>query len=168
MIDLAAIIIGIALRHGVTDEPRLRSVASDITAASQSTAVFCGPAADDALALTLTAIAWHESGFRADVQSCARSVDAQYTLWQLHGPVATGGHSRAEVCGDDALAASLAARALARMRGCGSIECMMRGYASGSTATHSRAATELAGLVALLMLRAGIAVRYRNGCLQAS
>ena len=167
MLDVAALVISLALRHGVTDEPRLRRVADDITAASSSTAVFCGPAADDALALTLTGIAWHESGFRSDVQSCTWSTDRQYTLWQLHGPVAMGGHTKAEVCDDNALAATLAARLLARMRGCGSLDCMMRGYASGDTHTRSRAATELVSLISLLFWNAGLIVGYRNGCLEA-
>jgi len=165
-LDVHALIAGLALRHGVADVPRLSRVADDISQASVEP-VFCGSRAADALSVTLIAIAEHESGWQERVQTCAYSVDSQYSLWQLKGSVSMGGHTKTEVCSDDALAASLAAKVLMRVRRCGSVECMMRGYASGNTLVRSRAATELSNLVFGLVWGAGIILRYRNGCLSA-
>ncbi len=86
----------------------------------------------------------------------------------MQGPVALDGWPRARVCADNALAANLAAHVLAKFRRVGSLLTMTQGYASGNTATKSRAAREIADLIATLLWRERIFVSFRNQCLEAS
>ncbi len=71
----------------------------------------CGDEAD--LCWALVATQHEESRWRLEVETCAVTGDggAAVTAWQLHKHW-RGGYSQAEVCGDNRLAASLAAAAL--------------------------------------------------------
>jgi len=165
---IVAVVMALATLHGFQDAPRLRQVAQDIWDASGTVQAFCGPAAREATAWALVSIGDHESGWDPRVQNCTwpRGNPAD-SLWQLEGIVARDGHTRAEVCSDNALAAQLAAKALGRFKRCGDLGCMFRGYASGNTATQSKAARELESAFALRISREGFTVSYVNGCLTA-
>jgi hypothetical protein len=166
---LTAIVLALALRHGHADADRLRAVAADIWRAAETSPVFCGFANHEATALALVAIAEHESGFSPAVQRCTHDPrSTQYGLFQLQGHVAMGGHTKTQVCSDNALAANLAASVLARFRRVGSLLTMAQGYASGDTRVRSKAAQEIAALIATLLWRERIFVSYRNQCLEAS
>lgn len=165
---LIAIVLALAAHHGHRDTPRIEQVARDIWTTAEHHPVFCGGAQTEASALALTAVAEHEGGFAPTVQDCsAQPRSTQYSLFQLHGPVAMGGHSKRAICADNMLAATLASRVLARFRGVGSLLVMARGYASGDTRVRSRAAREIADLIATLLWRERIFVVYRKSCLTA-
>jgi hypothetical protein len=166
---LTAIVLALALHHGHRDETRLRQVAADIWAAAESSPVFCGQAAVESTALGLVAIAHHESGWHPRVQDCRYNPhDPAVSLFALQGPIARGGRSREAVCSDNALAARLAGFVLTRFRRAGSLYVMARGYASGDTRIVSRAAREIADLIAALHWRERIVVAYRDRCLTAN
>lgn len=135
------------------DRARLSAVANDV--ATVATEAPFG--SKEATALALVAIAQHESGFAADVQTCRRNGDGgrSVSLWQLQGPWAWDGHTRAEVCASPELAATLALGVLSRHARCGTYGGMFRGYASGSCATKSDAGEALCRSWVRLLGRAG-------------
>lgn len=105
-------------------QARYDSIATDIAAVlSDETEVplFQGPAGREATALLLATIAWHESGFRKDVDSCkgalsrgdqGRSVGL---LQVMRGPNYEG-HSAKEICSDRQLAIRLGLHVLRRAK----------------------------------------------------
>jgi len=173
MLDLAPIVIGLALAHGHKDTDRLRGVAEDITSVSAESTLFCGPRQADATALALVAVAEHESGFWRRVQDCSvcdgvtgwcdrgRSI----SLWQLHvGSGAWQGFTRAEVCSNNDIAARLALRILERHRKASHPASLFFGYARGARIGAGR---EMFDIFSTLIRKAGIVVTYRDGCLHA-
>lgn len=102
------------------ESARLATMAHAVaTAAQDAPAPFSGPAATEARALALVAIASRESALAADVADCRRRGDLGINPvgalgpWQLLGPQSRGGHSPAEVCASVELGATLALRVLA-------------------------------------------------------
>ena len=100
------------------DAPRLTSIAQDISEASSArqAEIFQGGGADVALGMMLVAIAHHESGFLASVDTCTRRGDTgrSISLFQiLRGPNWEG-HTAEEICGDRKLAIRLALNVLVR------------------------------------------------------
>lgn len=168
---LAVIVAQLGAAHGHHDTARLDAVAREVWQAAGERPAYCGEgdAAQYATALALTGIAVHESALDKRVQDCTWwKGNPAVSLFQLQGPVALDGHSKRAVCADNMLASRLAAKALARMKGCGDLGCQSRGYASGDTKVKSKAAREIADLIATLQWRERIFVSYRNGCLHAS
>lgn len=101
-----------------------------------------GPTARQRAALALVAIAYHESGFRADVSDCRRVgyAEPSITAFQLHGPWAWGGYSKRELCRSPRLAAERALAVLAHhAKRCGTARAF-QGYASGDCSRGSGAA----------------------------
>lgn len=155
----------------IAERPRLERIAADVARvvvhhdeiaawiSGDPPLPFAGSAAREASALALVAIAHHESGFRAEVEDC-RIVGTDHpsvTAFQLWGPFARGGHSRRALCTSPALAAERAlwtlAHQAARVR---SPAAAFRGYASGSGAIRSRAATRQCALWERLARVAGL------------
>jgi hypothetical protein len=173
MLARLAVIVGqLAAAHGHHDSARLDAVARDIWTAAGERPAYCGDdttdAAQYATALALVGIARHESGLHPKVQNCTfGQKDPAISLFALNGPVAFDGHSKREICGDNALAARLSAKALARMRGSGDVLTQAQGYASGDTRVKSKAAREIADQIATLHMRERIVVGYKNQCLTA-
>jgi len=172
--DLSVIIIALAARHGHVDTDRLRGVADDITEVSRESNLFCGPAADEAAALALTAVAEHESGFWGKVQSCeacyrgspfcdkGRSI----SLWQLHiGGGAWREYDRPTICGNNDIAARLALRILERHRKTSTPAGLFVGYARGG---RRAAGPEMASIFGTLIRSQRITISYRDGCLTAT
>ena len=94
------------------------SIAQDISeaASARQGEMFKGGGADVALGMMLVAIAHHESGFLASVDTCTRRGDTgrSITLFQiLRGPNWEG-HSAQEICADRKLAVRLALNVLVR------------------------------------------------------
>jgi hypothetical protein len=110
-------------------------------------------------ALVLVAIAWHESGFREEVRTCAVRGDGGASLGttQLHRGFAWFGHTAEEICGSDALQARLALRVLGvhRGRGVASEAGLLRAYASGDAGRDTRAGRELRAALERTMRAAG-------------
>lgn len=125
---------------------RLCGVASDAVMATQSARAlpFDGPAAEPASIVALLSVAYHESGFRADVQDCTIRGDMgrSISLYQLHIGPARHGHSAEEICTDNLLATRLALRYLARTARRGSVYGMFWGYAGAP----GKAALELTAI----------------------
>lgn len=168
---LTAVVLSLAAHHGHHDEARLRGVADDIWRAAGERPAYCGEgdAAQYATALALVGIADHESKLHPKVQVCTYGqADPAIILFALLGPVAMQGHTKREVCSDNALASRLAAGVLARMKGCGDVLTQAQGYASGDTKVKSKAAKEIADLIVTLQWRERIFVSYRNSCLTAA
>ncbi len=122
MPDLSSIVLAAMLtvaKGPVTnDTPRLTSIAQDISeaAAARHGEMFKGASADVALGMMMVAIAHHESGFLASVDTCTRRGDTgrSISLFQiLHGPNWER-HSAQEICTDRKLAVRLALNVLAR------------------------------------------------------
>lgn len=134
-------------------EARYAAVAADIAEIAfeeSEPPLFEGPAGREATALLLTAIAWHESGFRKDVETC-------------HGPIAKGdhgrsiglfqiirgpnreGHSAKDICADRKLQIRLGLRTLRRAKEhCGgSPLTWLQAYGSGRCHTAHRAARNM-------------------------
>ena len=133
-----------------------------------------GPAANDATALALTAVAEHESGFWGRVQDCSACLPGSrwcdrgrsISLWQLHvGSGAWIGHDRQTVCSNNDIAARLALRILERNRKASSVATVFSGYARGG---RHGAGAEMLGIFETLARKASISVVYRDGCLTAS
>lgn len=100
------------------ETPRLTSIAQDISdaATARQGEMFKGGGADVALGMMLVAIAHHESGFLASVDTCTRRGDTgrSISLFQiLRGPNWEG-HSAEEICRDRKLALRLALNVLVR------------------------------------------------------
>jgi hypothetical protein len=166
-----SIVAALASHHGHHDTARLDSVARDIYAAAESAPIYCAAegtdAAEYATALTLAGIVEHEAGWHPRVQGCTYRGDPALSLFALYGPAAMQGHSRAEVCGNNLLAATLSIQVLARYRAAGSLLTLARGYAAGDSRVVSRAAKEIADLIATLLWRERLTVAYRDRCLTA-
>jgi len=122
MPDLSSVVLAAMLTvvkgGAANDGPRLASIANDISeaASARQGELFQGTGADVALGMMLVAIAHHESGFLAAVDTCTRRGDAgrSISLFQiLRGPNWEG-HSAAEICGDRKLAVKLAVNVLVR------------------------------------------------------
>jgi len=115
------------------------------------------PAGEAATAAVLVGIATHEGGLRPEVARCAVTGDQGRSVgaFQLMRGRAWNGHARAEICESDALQASLALRVLGMSRRTG-LDGMLRAYASGSAAVHTRAGRELGGNVASACRRFGL------------
>lgn len=138
----AAILAAILSLPGVHgDRPRLEADARAIASASESSNLFGGPLGSS---MALVAIAQHESGFASDVETCKRTGDGgrSVSLFQLQGPWAWDGHTRAEVCSSVTLAASLALSVLSRHSKCTPRGIFMA-YASGDCARKSDAGEAL-------------------------
>jgi hypothetical protein len=157
------------------DINRLSTVAADIALAVDMapSLPFSGPAAREATALALVAIAGHESGFQARYATCASTGDRlahhgpaegrSISLWQLMRGWAWGEYSRAEICPETPtdsrpLAAWLALRVL-RLHGarCRRVQSWFNGYAAGDCSVRSAAATRQCASWERLMRRAGLA-----------
>lgn len=100
------------------DTTRLTSIAQDISeaASARQGEIFKGGGADVALGMMLVAIAHHESGFLASVDTCTRRGDTgrSISLFQiLRGPNWEG-HSAEEICANRKLALRLALNVLVR------------------------------------------------------
>jgi len=117
-----AAILRIAGDVEAEERARLQSIAFDVALAVElGRAPFVGPAAPEAAALALVAIAAHEAGptFAEDVARCQRRGDldisrtGSLSLWQLLGPFSRDGETPEAVCSNQALAAFLALRVLA-------------------------------------------------------
>jgi hypothetical protein len=122
MPDLSSIVLAAMLtvaKGPVTnDTTRLTSIAQDISegATARHPEIFKGGSADVALGMMMVAIAHHESGFLASVDTCTRRGDTgrSISLFQiLHGPNWEG-HSAQEICANRKLAVRLALNVLVR------------------------------------------------------
>lgn len=129
---------------------RLHEFAAEVVRAVDSAEElpFTGPAAREATIAALMVIAHHESGIREDIITCRVRGDQgrSITAFQLMRGFAWGGHSEAELCASNQLAATMALRVLQTH----STRCTrsgpggwFAGYASGSCARPSRAATAM-------------------------
>lgn len=134
-------------------QKRYEKVAADIAEVAfdeNEPPLFDGPAGREATAMLLTAIAWHESGFRKDVELC-------------HGPIAKGdkgrsiglfqimrgpnrqGYSSEEICGNRKLQARLGLHVLRRAKEyCGGSPVLwLQAYGSGRCHAGQRAARNM-------------------------
>lgn len=122
---------------------RLCGIAHDIVdAVDHATRLpFDGPAAKEASAIALLAVAHHESGLRANIQDCSLC-DAALTdgsgwcdggrsisMYQLMVGRAWAGHTREEICTDNRLATKLALRWLTHFSRNATPATMFRTYA---------------------------------------
>jgi hypothetical protein len=154
MPDLSSVVLAAMLtvaKGPVTnDVPRLTSIAQDISEASiaRQGEIFKGGGADVALGMMLVAIAHHESGFLASVDTCTRRGDTgrSISLFQiLHGPNWEG-HSAQEICGNRKLAVRLALNVLARPlrdKARLSPQQILNAYVSGSPGHGTAAAKDM-------------------------
>ena len=166
---LTSLVLALASRHAPVleaDEYRLQAVAGEIWEVAGDVRAFCGDASREATGLALAAISEHESGWSEEVQDCRRTGGQAISLYQLEYP-AWSVHRRQDVCADNELAARLAATTLARGKGRSDVRELFGQYASGG-APRNKAGDEIAGIFASLCLRAGITVRYKDGCLTAT
>lgn len=134
-------------------QKRYEEMAADIAEVAfeeDEAPLFDGPAGREATALLLTAIAWHESGFRKDVETC-------------HGPIAKGdqgrsiglfqiirgpnreGHSAKEICSDRKLQVRLGLHVLRRAKEfCGGPPLVwLQAYGSGRCNLSHRASRNM-------------------------
>jgi hypothetical protein len=179
-VTLAEVVLAAVLSLGrapavdvVAERPRLEALAADVALAVRDASAqnpFTGPARDEAAALVLVAVAFHESGFDARVQDCRLTGDRRrgqaphegpsVTLWQLKGAWARGGLTREEVCRSPRLAAAQALRVFAgHARRCARSPWLaaFQGYASGSCGRESLVAYRTQeGDVAVKQQRAGL------------
>ncbi|HKQ68224.1 MAG TPA: transglycosylase SLT domain-containing protein [Polyangiaceae bacterium] len=146
-------------RRSYTKEPladaqqRYESIADDISAVvmdENEPPLFAGPAGREATGALLSAIAWHESGFRKDVDVCkgarskgdnGRSVGL---LQVMRGPNYEG-HSATEICEDRRLAIRLGLHVLRRAKeSChGSPRTWMQSYAAGGCGIRSNVSRDV-------------------------
>jgi hypothetical protein len=154
MPDLSAIVLAAMLtvaKGPITNEvPRLTSIAHDLSeaAAARQGEMFKGSAADVALGMMMVAIAHHESGFLASVDTCTRRGDTgrSISMFQiLHGPNWEG-HSAEEICGNRKLAVRLALNVLVRpLKGKPRLtpQQVLNAYVSGSPGHPTAAAKDM-------------------------
>lgn len=134
------------------EQHRLVTVAEDIALAAElhDGAPFVGPARKEALALALVAIALHESAFMREVGTCRITGDRlpwqkewegpSITLWQIRSGKAWDGHTRRQLCTNQALAAYAAVKVLRLYAPARMPLSFFRGYASGNSSMPTRAA----------------------------
>ncbi len=131
-------------------ERRYDSIADDIAAILSDDSeplLFTGPAGREATGLLLATIAWHESGFRKDVDTCTGALSrgdngrSVGLLQVMRGPNYEG-HTAKEICSDRQLAIRLglhvlhrAKNACNRMSPRGWVQSYTAGYCSWNTAS---------------------------------
>jgi hypothetical protein len=125
----------------VDAQMRYESIAEDISAVAMDEnepPLFKGPAAREATAVLLSAVAWHESGFRKDVEICKgiRSKGdngLSVGLLQVMRGRNYEGHSATEICKDRRLAIRLGLHVLRRAKETchGSPRTWLQSYAAG-------------------------------------
>lgn len=141
------------LREPLVDaQVRYESIAEDISAVAMDESeppLFKGPAAREATAVLLSAVAWHESGFRKDVDICkgARSKGDQglsVGLLQVMKGRNYEGHSALEICQDRRLAIRLGLHVLRRAKETchGGPRIWLQSYAAGGCSVHSSSARD--------------------------
>jgi hypothetical protein len=122
---------------------RYETIADDVTAVAMDESeapLFSGPAGREATGLLLAAVAWHESGYRRDVDQCeghlARGDHGHSVgLLQIFSGPNYEGHTAKEICEDRRLAIRLGLHVLRRAKDAcsrGGPSAWLRGYASGS------------------------------------
>jgi hypothetical protein len=134
-------------------ELRYESIAEDISEVAmdeEEPPLFTGPAAREATAALLSAIAWHESGFRKDVDVCrgAHSKGDQgrsISLLQVMVGPNYEGHAAGEICEDRKLAVKLGLHVLRRAKtGCGGgPRVWLQSYAAGGCAIRSNVSRDV-------------------------
>jgi hypothetical protein len=150
----------------VDAEQRYESIADDISAVAMDEnepPLFKGPAGREATAVLLSAVAWHESAFRKDVDICkgVRSKGDQglsVGLLQVMKGRNYEGHSAGEICEDRRLAIRLGLHVLRRAKDTcqGGPRLWLQSYAAGwcgkstSSARDACAAFERVGKKHLL------------------
>jgi hypothetical protein len=122
------------------------AIAQGINAAVDSPIVelpFDGPAAKEASAIALVAIARNESDFDQAVRDCRRKGDGGRSIstFQLINGPGRMKYSEKDICSDDALAARLGLNVLTWYKGVWEIKSLFQGYATGSPSLTSRGAT---------------------------
>lgn len=154
MPDLSAVVLAAMLtvaKGPVTnDVPRLTSIAQDLgeAASARQGEMFKGASADVALGMMLVAIAHHESGFLASVDTCTRRGDTgrSISMFQiLRGPNWEG-HSAEEICANRKLAVRLALNVLVRpLKGKPRLtpQQVLNAYVSGSPGHTTAAARDM-------------------------
>ncbi len=137
---------GVDIAHVVSER--------DEIAAWLSPAVDAIPSSRERTVLALVAIAWHESGLRADVADCRVNGDVgqAFTAFQLRGPYAFGGSSVRSLCRSPRLAAHRALAVLSRHGRCGEERAFL-GYASGRCTQTSAAARRQIAIWRRLIVR---------------
>jgi len=136
------------IREPLVDaELRYESIAEDISAVAMDEnepPLFKGPAGREATAILLSAVAWHESGFRKDVDICkgilskgdkGRSVG----LLQVMKGRNYEGHSATEICQNRRLAIRLGLHVLRRAKETchGGPRLWLQSYAAGGCGVRS-------------------------------
>jgi hypothetical protein len=105
-------------------ERRYEELAADIAEVAfdeNEPPLFDGPAGREATALLLTAVAWHESGFRKDVETChgplAKGDDGRSIgLFQIMRGSNRQGYSAKQICSDRKLQVRLGLHVLRRAK----------------------------------------------------
>ena len=134
-------------------QTRYESIAEDISAVVMDESeppLFTGPAAREATGVLLSAIAWHESGFRKDVDVCkgvrskgdnGRSVGL---LQVMAGPNYEG-HTAREICEDRRLAIRLGLHVLRRAKDAchGGPRSWLQSYAAGGCGIRSASSRDV-------------------------
>ncbi len=132
---------------------RYASIAEDISAIAMDEnepPLFSGPAGREATAVLLSAIAWHESHFRKDVDACkgARAKGDKgrsISLLQVMAGPNYEGHSASEICQDRRLAIRLGLHVLRRAKeSCrGTPRDWMQSYAAGACGIRSNVSRDV-------------------------
>lgn len=135
---------------------------------------FRGHAAQEATAVALIGIAWHESRLRGDVQDCsycrknpkACDVGRSMSIYQLMRGRAWGPYSQKQICSSNRLATWLALRVLVmNAERAETPRGMFFGYASGDPGRNTRAGRELLNGWELRARANGLRVEHRRGAL---
>jgi hypothetical protein len=107
------------------DEERLIAIVQETLEQGQATPLFGGPRGDEATALLMLGIAFHESGLKHSVESCKEKGDHgfAYGLPQMHEELFSGPHratkedyTTEEVCNDRTVQWLAQAQVLARAK----------------------------------------------------
>jgi hypothetical protein len=141
------------IREPLTDaQVRYEAIAEDISAVAMDEnepPLFKGPAAREATAVLLSAVAWHESGFRKDVDICkgVRSKGDQgmsVGLLQVMKGRNYEGHSQLEICQDRQLGIRLGLHVLRRAKETchGGPRLWLQSYAAGWCGVRSSSARD--------------------------
>jgi Transglycosylase SLT domain len=131
---------------------RYESIAEDISAVAMDEnepPLFKGPAGREATAILLSAVAWHESGFRKDVDICkgvrSKGDDGlSVGLLQVMKGRNYEGHSAMEICRDRRLAIRLGLHVLRRAKETchGGPRLWLQSYAAGFCGVNSSSARD--------------------------